>query len=60
MEIGRTRFSDNRRRVVITGVGAVSAAGPESKAHLSGLLAGRSLARRLTEPWFAPFATAAG
>ncbi|HEY0640405.1 MAG TPA: beta-ketoacyl-[acyl-carrier-protein] synthase family protein [Pseudonocardiaceae bacterium] len=49
-----------RRQVVITGVGAVSPAGPESKAHLSGLLAGRSMARRLTEPWFAPFAHATG
>jgi 3-oxoacyl-(acyl-carrier-protein) synthase len=46
--------------VAITGVGVVSPAGPESKAHLNGLLAGRSLARRLTEPWFAPFAKAVG
>lgn len=49
-----------RRRVAITGVGAVSPAGPESKAHLSGLLAGNSLAMRLTEPWFDPFASAVG
>jgi 3-oxoacyl-(acyl-carrier-protein) synthase len=48
------------RRVAITGVGALSAAGPDSKAHLAGLLAGQSLARRLTEPWFAPFDTAIG
>ncbi|MGH4025968.1 MAG: beta-ketoacyl-[acyl-carrier-protein] synthase family protein [Pseudonocardiaceae bacterium] len=43
------------RRVAITGVGAVSPAGPDSKAHLAGLLAGRSLARELTDPWYAPF-----
>jgi 3-oxoacyl-(acyl-carrier-protein) synthase len=49
-----------RRRVAITGVGVVSPAGPESKAHLSGLLAGRSLATRLTEPWFSSFASAVG
>lgn len=49
-----------RRRVVITGVGAVSPAGPDSKAHLAGLLAGRSLATRLTEAWFAPFSSAVG
>jgi 3-oxoacyl-(acyl-carrier-protein) synthase len=49
-----------RRRVVITGVGVVSPAGPDSKAHLAGLLAGRSLARTLTEPWFAPFESAIG
>ncbi len=48
------------RRVVLTGVGAVSPAGQESKAHLSGLLAGRSLGRRLTDEWFAPFASAIG
>ena len=40
------------RRVVITGVGAVSPAGPDSRAHLAGLIAGRSRARRLTEPWY--------
>jgi len=38
----------------------VSPAGPDSKAHLAGLMAGRSLARRLTEPWFAPFESAVG
>ncbi|MEU2718477.1 beta-ketoacyl-[acyl-carrier-protein] synthase family protein [Streptomyces sp. NPDC007205] len=43
------------RRVVITGVGAVSGAGGSSKDHLSALLAGRSLARRLTDPWFDEF-----
>lgn len=48
------------RRVAITGVGAVSPAGPDSKAHLAGLLAGRSLARNLTEPWYAPFEKAVG
>ncbi|WP_165401550.1 beta-ketoacyl-[acyl-carrier-protein] synthase family protein [Herbihabitans rhizosphaerae] len=45
---------------MLTGVGAVSPAGPESKAHLSGLLAGRSAARELTEDWFAPFAKSIG
>jgi 3-oxoacyl-(acyl-carrier-protein) synthase len=48
------------RRVTITGIGAVSPAGPDSKAHLAGLLAGRSLARELTGDWYAPFAGAVG
>lgn len=47
-------------RVVVTGIGAVSPAGPDSKAHLAGLLAGRSLARNLTGEWYAPFAKAIG
>ncbi len=38
----------------------MSPAGPDSKAHLAGLLAGRSLARDLTEPWYAPFDKAVG
>lgn len=38
----------------------MSPAGPDSKAHLAGLLAGRSLAQRLTEPWFEPFESAVG
>lgn len=38
----------------------MSPAGPDSKAHLAGLLAARSLAQRLTEPWFAPFESAVG
>lgn len=48
------------RRVGITGVGAVSPAGPDSKAHLAGLLAGRSFAQDLTGDWYAPFAKAIG
>lgn len=47
-------------RVAITGVGAVSPAGPDSKAHLAGLLSGRSLARNLTDDWYTPFAKAVG
>lgn len=43
------------RRVVITSVGAVSGGGGSSKDHLSRLLAGRSLARKLTDPWFDDF-----
>src|SRR4051794_10252923 len=50
----------SRRTVGITGVGAVSPAGADSKAHLAGLLAGRSLAQHLTEPWFGPFERAVG
>ena len=38
----------------------MSPAGPDSKAHLAGLLAGRSLARELTEPWYSPFDKAVG
>ena len=49
-----------RPRVAVTGIGAVSPAGPDSKAHLAGLLAGRSLARELTGDWYAPFARAIG
>lgn len=48
------------RRIVITGVGAVSPAGPDSKAHVAGLLAGRSLATHLTGDWYAPFTRAVG
>jgi 3-oxoacyl-(acyl-carrier-protein) synthase len=48
------------RRIVITGVGAVSPAGHDSKAHLAGLLAGRSLADHLTGEWYAPFERAIG
>lgn len=44
-----------RARVVITGVGAVSPAGTDSKAHAAGLAAGRSFARSLTGGWWAPF-----
>jgi 3-oxoacyl-(acyl-carrier-protein) synthase len=47
-------------RVVLTGIGAVSPAGPDSKAHLAGLLAGRSLARNLVGEWYEPFAKAVG
>ena len=47
-------------RVAVTGIGAVSPAGPDSKAHLAGLLAGRSLARDLSGDWYAPFAKAVG
>jgi 3-oxoacyl-(acyl-carrier-protein) synthase len=49
-----------KRRIGITGIGAVSPAGPDSKAHLAGLLAGRSLARHLTGPGYAPFDRAIG
>jgi 3-oxoacyl-(acyl-carrier-protein) synthase len=49
-----------RPRVVITGLGAVSPAGAGSAAHLSGLLAGRSMARYLTGPLFAGFSRAVG
>lgn len=45
---------------MVTGIGAVSPAGPDSKAHLAGLLAGRSLARELAGDWYAPFAKAIG
>ncbi|HSV66815.1 MAG TPA: beta-ketoacyl synthase N-terminal-like domain-containing protein [Mycobacteriales bacterium] len=38
----------------------MSPAGADSKAHLAGLLAGRSLAQELTEPWFNPFDRAVG
>jgi 3-oxoacyl-(acyl-carrier-protein) synthase len=38
----------------------VSPAGPDSKAHLAGLLAGRSLAQHLAGDWYAPFAKAIG
>jgi len=48
------------RRVAITGIGAVSPAGPDSKAHLAGLLAGRSLARDLTGDWYEPLGRAIG
>lgn len=47
-------------RVAVVGIGAVSPAGPDSKAHLAGLLAGRSLARDLQGDWYAPFAKAIG
>jgi 3-oxoacyl-(acyl-carrier-protein) synthase len=47
-------------RVAVTGIGAVSPAGPDSKAHLGGLLAGRSLALELSGDWYAPFARAVG
>lgn len=47
-------------RVAVAGIGAVSPAGPDSKAHLAGLLAGRSLARELAGDWYAPFAKAIG
>lgn len=49
-----------RRRVAIAGVGAVSPAGPDSKAHLAGLMAGRSMTQRLTGPLFEPFEKAIG
>lgn len=49
-----------RPRVVITGIGAVSPAGLDSKAHLAGLLAGRSMARTLTDDWYTPFDNAVG
>ncbi len=49
-----------RHRVVITGLGAVSPAGADSAAHVSGLLAGRSMARHLTGPLFAGFGRAVG
>src|SRR5262249_12018743 len=48
------------RRVGITGVGAVSPAGPDSKAHLAGLLAARSFAQDLIGNWYAPFEKAIG
>lgn len=38
----------------------MSPAGTDSKAHLAGLMAGRSLARTLTEPWFGSFAKPIG
>lgn len=46
--------------VAITGIGAVSPAGPDSKAHVAGLFAGRSMATALTADWYAPFAKAIG
>lgn len=46
--------------VAVTGIGAVSPAGPDSKAHVAGLLAGRSLATDLIDDWYAPFAKAIG
>lgn len=46
--------------VAVTGVGAVSPAGPDSKAHLAGLLGGRSFATTLTGDWYTPFDKAIG